>query len=116
MVKDGLELGSLWWSKTQTFKAFKVFSLNAKNWSVFPNPTDDKLFINYNDKTKFEGKLILYDLLGSKLLENKLVFKGNTLYDFDVSFLINGIYFLVIIDKDRQLIKSEKVIINNSTK
>jgi hypothetical protein len=62
--------------------------------SIFPNPANTEI----NILIKQNYKLTIFDLSG-RILTNKMErYKDNTV--FDISFLINGIYFLRIETKD----------------
>ncbi len=83
----------------------------SDQWSIYPNPTNDMLNIDYN--VDFDGNITIYDLIGSKMLQMDVVSKGNNKIKMDVSSFKDGIYMLIVRDKDSNLIKTKKVIINS---
>lgn len=82
-------------------------------WSIYPNPTRDILFIDYEGE--FDGTLVVYSLLGRKMLMKSIVSKRrNSRFELNVSSLNKGVYLVVIRDIDNNLVKSEKIIINST--
>jgi hypothetical protein len=67
--------------------------------SVYPNPVNDKLIVNYHLNTASEISFEIYNLLGSKV-KSFAPFKQNSgshlETQFDTESLNNGIYFLKI--------------------
>jgi hypothetical protein len=61
----------------------------TKDLSIYPNPTNDYLFINSKDN--FIQTIEIFDILGRKLL-----FEKNNFNQLDVSHLNNGILFVKI--------------------
>ncbi|MBK9637983.1 MAG: T9SS type A sorting domain-containing protein [Bacteroidetes bacterium] len=47
-------------------------STEELNVSIFPNPTSEKLYINFNDNNSTADRLMIVDLLGNTVLENGL--------------------------------------------
>src|SRR6185295_7339479 len=64
----------------------------VQSWSVFPNPTSGKSFINYSLSTRAAVRVELYDMLGNKLkqLINADEDAGEHNASFDASKLANG--------------------------
>lgn len=75
--------------------------------SVFPNPVSDKIYIAIDESTfDSEINLIIYTLIGQKILSKKL-FKN--LESIDLYNLSKGYYFLEVKRKDK-IILSDKLI------
>jgi uncharacterized delta-60 repeat protein len=74
------------------------------NMSVFPNPATDKLFINTGSLIEFSTSL--YNSTG------KLVYQNFNTQELDISTLPSGIYFLVIRNKNNELVKTANMIKN----
>jgi hypothetical protein len=73
--------------------------------SIYPNPTSDYIFV---DIEGFDyNRIIIKDILGKKIVESAISKQSNKL---DISYLQNGIYFISILDNEKQ-IKTEKLII-----
>ncbi|MDR1725702.1 MAG: leucine-rich repeat protein [Bacteroidales bacterium] len=70
------------------------------NMNIYPNPTNDKLFIEGND---FD-KIIIYDLLG------KMVLMSGKEKVIDVSKLARGIYNLQLITNEDAVVGIKKVV------
>lgn len=69
--------------------------------SVYPNPANDHLFINYSLATSANTNIILYDMLGNELRTfNDDMAEGKHELMFDVSSLKQGVYMLSL--KSRQ--------------
>ncbi len=60
------------------------------NVSIFPNPTSEKLFINFNDNNSTADRLMIVDLLGNIVLENGLSLQN----EINVGDLAKGVYIL----------------------
>lgn len=80
-------------------------------WSVYPNPANDVLYIECN--VDFDGKIEIYNLMGSKMLQKSVVSNGSNKIEMDVSLLKDGVYMLMVRDKENNFIKTQKVIINS---
>jgi hypothetical protein len=72
---------------------------SEENIQVYPNPVSNTMQISYNIKSN--GKLILYDILGKKLIEQNISSNINNT-TIDVGNLAKGTYFLVCITKDKK--------------
>jgi Secretion system C-terminal sorting domain len=72
---------------------------SEENIQVYPNPVSNTMQISYNIKSN--GKLILYDILGKKLMEQNISSNTNNT-TIDVGNLVKGTYFLVCITKDKK--------------
>ncbi|MES2396446.1 MAG: T9SS type A sorting domain-containing protein [Bacteroidota bacterium] len=70
-------------------------SKNKNAISVYPNPANDKLYINFNsDKVSERITYSIIDLYGRAVLENKF----DSAEYIDISSLAEGVYFIRIID------------------
>lgn len=69
---------------------------DASAFQVYPNPSQDQLFLNYKMNTKAAVKISLLDLLGKELMVvvNETQNTGAQKVMVDVSALPNGIYFV----------------------
>ncbi|MFZ4741653.1 MAG: T9SS type A sorting domain-containing protein [Bacteroidales bacterium] len=82
--------------------------------SIFPNPFNDKITINY--KLPFDGtvKLKLYNYTGSCVseLKNEFQYKGYYSLDFDANYLSYGIYMATISLKngENEFFKTVKIV------
>jgi len=80
-------------------------SIIDSNINVFPNPAIAQLNIRYN-KFKQGDALCLYDAIGKLLLIEQIV-EANMILPFEAYSA--GIYYLVILNKDNEKIKTFKV-------
>ena len=83
---------------------------NQTQYSLFPNPNNGLMQLNYSLADNETGIITIYNLLGVEISSYPLS-KNSTSLAIDQSQLSNGIYFYKVIVNDR-LIKSDKVIIN----
>ena len=73
--------------------------------SVYPNPAEDVVFINFNQPT--EAKISVYDLTGKQLLS--LDANVSTSHKLNIGGIPNGTYFIQI--KTVQTVQSQKLTI-----
>ncbi len=71
--------------------------------AVYPNPTTE--YISVNDYNDVVGYVAVFNLVGKKVKEFNFV-KGEDLY---VSDLPKGMYLVQIQDRQRQVVKTQKV-------
>lgn len=82
-----------------------VKKLQQHGISIYPNPTKDKLYLTCDNISAYQ--VIILNSIGHQI-SNELI--SNDKYVFDMKELINGIYFIVILDKNRNVLLSEKII------
>jgi len=73
---------------------------------IYPNPVSDFLNISI-DQQKINHSFLIFDAQG-KLLKNEVILSSSSIIDF--SLYTKGIYFLKIQNKDKQLIKTYKIV------
>jgi hypothetical protein len=66
---------------------------NTKMFSVFPNPTDGKITIDFKEQSK-NCKITILNNLGQKVYIEKEVDTSSGIKSIDISRFKNGIYFL----------------------
>lgn len=76
---------------------------------VYPNPATDFINITYNKK--IIADVILSDVFGKVVFEQKVDFSKNSDYTITVKDLNSNIYFLTIADDEGQVDKIEKIVI-----
>jgi photosystem II stability/assembly factor-like uncharacterized protein len=65
--------------------------------SCYPNPTADKLFIDFNEPITKPISIIMNDIYGKKIFEKGLThLTHSTLHSIDMSAYSDGIYFITI--------------------
>jgi len=84
---------------------------SLSNLFIFPNPSDDKLFINFDLNENKNIQITLHDVLGKsvKSISNKNYTQGSQKIEIPVNDITPGIYFLTI-DIDGEAI-NHKIII-----
>ena len=65
---------------------------------VYPNPTNNKLFVHINKNTEEKTQLTISDLSGKTYINEQLVVSEN--FEIDVSHLNSGIYFITLKGKE----------------
>lgn len=80
-------------------------SSNISNIKLSPNPSSDKVYIQFENKQVESIELLLYDV-NSKLLNRQLIesHSGLNNYELDLSTYADGIYFVHLIAPQGQLI------------
>lgn len=84
-----------------------VFSSNTSNnkLSLFPNPIQNEININFDSELTQDIEIIVTNLLGEKILsENKIVNKGNNLIQLNNLSFITGNYLIYIKQKNNQIL------------
>jgi hypothetical protein len=81
-------------------------------FSAYPNPTSDKLNVQFQLKSKSQVQIVLTDILGKEIstLQNDLLNEGEHRIEFDVKGLNKGTYFIRL-SSDQQVF-SHKILIN----
>lgn len=72
------------------------------NFSLYPNPVKDKLYINFNNEA-FAYRISIYDMTG-RLVHGSVEMSGNLV--LNISDLQSGIYFVRMRSSDKQLSKT----------
>jgi hypothetical protein len=80
----------------------------AREFAIYPNPTQDKVNIQYAVNADEVVYMELYDVLGKKQLRKQL--KEGNKHSIDLSLLKNGIYFFRLIKADKS-VESGKLVI-----
>ena len=79
------------------------------NFSVFPNPTTDRLFINTNGS--FESASVqLFNTIGQKVYDNNLSFNNNNQIELNNLDLQNGLYILKLKTNSGEVFESKIII------
>ncbi len=86
---------------------------NTENASIvlYPNPTDDILFIKTENINLHQGQLIIIDLLGTIVKNQPLNENASNLMQIEVNALPSGIYQLLIIDTQKNHFKQQFIVV-----
>ena len=80
--------------------------LPIENVTFSPNPSDGKFNIAFNLPEEGETKIRIVDLNGREVLNNNIgVISGNYAQEIDITGEPNGVYFMFIIQNERQFYK-----------
>lgn len=77
--------------------------IGKSDLSVFPNPANE--FISVKDNNDIVGQIAIYSLIGRKLKEFDYV-KGE---HYPISDLPKGMYLVQVLDKNREILKTQKI-------
>jgi len=80
--------------------------IKSIDFSIYPNPTKDKLTVEFNAEGNFSIRII--DLMGRTIVANKSVTSGTIL---SLDKLTSGNYFVVISDENSNLKGTQKLVI-----
>ena len=83
--------------------------LNLNDISVFPNPAENYISVKFDEKKNKKLRYTINDVNGRLILKGIVRLTNEKI---NLSHLINGIYFLSIIDKKGNMLTSEKIIVN----
>jgi len=90
-----------------TLKRKGISGSNALSISVSPNPADD--YINIESNISVTGDLVIYDLQGRRVIEQKLTNALNT--RLDISSIKNtGVYLLLVQNEDQLDMKKIEIV------
>ena len=94
---------------TKTFVSLGANNLSLSNFVLYPNPSKGQFNIQFSSQSENDAKILVHDLLGRKVFENKYN-KTNSTFNEDIQLknLNSGVYLLTVMDGDR---KEEKKII-----
>ena len=85
----------------------------ASRLSIFPNPSDGKLFIELNNLVNKEVEVKLINILGEEIIhlfEDEIVTNYYMIDNIDLSHLVTGIYFVQVV-ADGDVIITDKLIL-----
>ncbi|MEO1260089.1 MAG: choice-of-anchor B family protein [Bacteroidota bacterium] len=85
-----------------------VFELNGNSITVFPNPVNDFLRINFETTLYSEIQVELINASGQKIFKNKIN-TGEKEFMINMDEFLTGIYFLKIVDERKMI--SQKIIV-----
>lgn len=82
------------------------------DYTVFPNPTDDKIFVELTSDTEVEVELALFDISGRRIVELDTptrTINGRAREEMDMSQLAPANYILTLSEAGGKVLKSFKV-------
>ena len=81
--------------------------LNARNWSVYPNPVEGTL--NIKSLTEVDANVEVFDVTGKRVKVVKLIEDKTAI---DVSELVSGVYLYQIKGLDNEIFRTGKLLVN----
>lgn len=103
-VKNGDTTGIVYADSTYIVSTTEIFH---KDFSIYPNPTNGQILLDFKEKNHGEIKLQIIDALGKKV-HQQLIKKEATAVEISLQHLPKGVYF--VIGKDERRYFSEKII------
>jgi hypothetical protein len=99
-------------SNIQEVLATNVESVKLTGVKVYPNPADQKIYVEANHSETDELILMIYDLKGNEIrkVRHSINQKGLKRFEVDISALAGGVYFYQIIS-DGYGVYSDKIVI-----
>lgn len=80
------------------------------NMYVYPNPTDNSVFISFEENIKNRiDKIQILNMKGDILLGKK--YNNKEIFEINLSKIIPGIYLIQSVDKDSKNLKTQKIVI-----
>ena len=82
---------------------------------LFPNPTADIFSLEFTGTKKQDIEVEIFNAQGQRVkkLYQGFIIPGKNIFTFNKGMLADGIYFVHIIDSQRQLLKNEKLVITH---
>jgi len=75
-------------------------NISSGRIDVYPNPATDELRISTSSIV--DGTIAVYNVLGEKMLEEKLNISGRTI--LNIKMLTSGVYFINVTDGERSFV------------
>jgi len=91
---------------TKSYTSLGTNNLIISDFSIFPNPSNGHLSIKFSSESQNDVNILIHDLLGRKLFENK--YKKNSLTfneNIQLKNIKSGIYLLTVLDGDRKEVR-----------
>jgi hypothetical protein len=71
---------------------------NEANSTVYPNPATNQLNLQFGSKITGETTVVIYDMNGKIVRQDRLMEVQNTTFSFDASALANGVYSVKVLN------------------
>ena len=71
---------------------------NEANSTVYPNPATNQLNLQFGSKITGETTVVIYDMNGKIVRQDRLMEVQNTTFSFDASVLANGVYSVKVLN------------------
>lgn len=87
-----------------------VANFNVNDFVVYPNPTNDKLFVRFKDIPQQEWKISMYNILGSQVYAERKEISAGTTVVIDTQLFEKGIYILELSNNGFR--KTHKIVVH----
>ena len=81
-------------------------SMNSMQFTIFPNPADDVLHIQFAGQPGTGKRVVITDVYGRAVIRQALS------TEYDISHLTAGIYFFGVFDQNGKLTAVQKFVVN----
>ena len=102
-----------WFEFTYRSTGINAQPEESSNIKVFPNPTDGILFVEGTLDNQLTGEILVFDLLGQKVLEKQINSPGSFRENLNLQHLSSGSYLVVVRRGDGQILTRKQVIIGD---
>jgi subtilisin-like proprotein convertase family protein len=88
---------------TKTFTVLGINNLSLSNFTMYPNPNKGTFNIQFSSQTDNDVKVLVHDLLGRKIFENKYK-KNSSAFNQNIQLknITSGFYLLTVIDGEKK--------------
>ncbi len=88
---------------TKTFTSLGINNLSLSNFIMYPNPSKGQFNIQFSSQSENDVKVLVHDLLGRKIFENKYK-KNSSSFNQNIQLknITSGLYLLTVIDGERK--------------
>jgi subtilisin-like proprotein convertase family protein len=88
---------------TKTFTSLGINNLSLSNFIMYPNPNKGQFNIQFSSQSDNDVKVLVHDLLGRKIFENKYK-KNSSSFNQNIQLknITSGFYLLTVIDGERK--------------
>jgi hypothetical protein len=85
-----------------------IHQINSMNVDVYPNPVDDKLYIQFFLSQKYNVSIMLFEMNGKKIIEHKIdeLSYGKYSETLELKSIPQGNYILKIMFNNKSIIKN----------
>jgi hypothetical protein len=80
----------------------------TNDFMMYPNPCNNLAYLYFNNSEVHEARIFIYDVVGHSVLSDLMVTSDKNM--LDVSGLSNGIYFMNVCDKNKNILQHIKII------
>lgn len=79
---------------------------------LYPNPVNEILHVNYKANVLSVKRFIVYNLLGTKILEGNVT--NNSNFKLNIEKYLDGVYFICLVDQDSKIFSKKQFTIKRN--